>query len=36
MFAQKTVEGRFFGVDVGDWSMFLFGIALFGMIMVFV
>jgi hypothetical protein len=36
MFARKTAEGRLFGLDVGDWSMFLLGIALLGLLLVLV
>ena len=36
MFARKTAEGRLFGLDVGDWSMFLIGVALLGLLLVLV
>ncbi len=36
MFARKIVEGRFFGLDVGDWSMFLLGLAFLGLLLVLV
>ena len=28
MFARKTAVGRLFGLDAGDWSMILVGLAL--------
>jgi hypothetical protein len=28
MFARKTAAGRLFGLDAGDWSMLLVGLAL--------
>jgi hypothetical protein len=36
MFARQVAEGRLFGLDVGDWLMFLLGIALLGLLLVFV
>ena len=36
MFVRKTAEGRLFGLDVGDWSMFLIGVVLLGLLLVFV
>ena len=36
MFARKTAEGRLFGLDVGDWSMSLIGVALLGLLLVLV
>jgi hypothetical protein len=28
MFAVTTAERRFLGFDIGDWSVFVFGLAL--------
>jgi hypothetical protein len=33
MLARKTAEGRLFGLDAGDWSMLLVGLALLGLLL---
>jgi hypothetical protein len=34
MFTHKTAVGRLFGLDAGDWSMLLVGLAFAGMLVV--
>jgi hypothetical protein len=33
MFARRTATGRLFGLDAGDWSMLLLGLALAGVLL---
>ena len=32
MFAVTTIERRLFGFDIGDWSIFVFGLALISLL----
>jgi hypothetical protein len=32
MFAATTVERRLLGFDIGDWSVFVFGVALISLL----
>jgi hypothetical protein len=36
MFVYRTTAGRLFGLDTGDWSMLLVGLALTGFLIVLV
>lgn len=36
MFAPKMAERRLFGLDIGDWSVFLLGFALLGLLLALV
>jgi hypothetical protein len=36
MFARKMTASRFFGLDAGDWSMLLLGLALASLLVVLV
>jgi len=33
MLLRKLTMGRFFGLDVGDWSILLLGLALTGLVL---
>jgi len=35
-FSQFTTDGRLLGLDTGDWSMLLGGLALAGLLILFV
>jgi hypothetical protein len=36
LFARKTTAGQLFGLDAGDWSMLLLGLALAGLLVMLV
>jgi hypothetical protein len=36
MFARRRAAGRFFGLDAGDWSILLAGLALMGFLVALV